>query len=528
MQWILIFEVLSCPFFVSAHPLYTSALATTPTANTSLPEGATDHGDPKLICTSASWFTVASFILANYVAHAATTHTFPGERLQHQLTAILTSMLYPGAGVVRGLTGIARGILALCGRTELQEAAAAGALCMVVRTEDWTPFPRWSERGLGYHSFDPHEPWSWNVDMTKWLRPARFIKGWQLVDTIESTGSSGTFEMYREIHGVRKGLPKGYAYATVPPDAVIDPIIPECTVHLAKSRNTSKIVVAIFQSAYASYVLYESRGDQIARYGFAAFSLTVTPYAIMSIMNLFAGLLSPMYPAVFLVQSEVSVELEERHGQWFGNMAVGSLRPLRDNDPTMFFLIPAFPPFERVQSRFSLFPSLPSSLFAFSLPLSLPIFSPRSSLSRFLLRFSLPTFLPPIILKYLLAGLNLIYRIFVQPFIWLVGANPVLLILSLLFAFCLPLLIVGILSHFAAAGSKPAELFWLQGWYLFGASLGIVHALPVVPIERLFRVPPSLRWYLLTLYKLACCPMAIGGIVIVAKQIRSYGVCTTL
>ncbi|KDR76181.1 hypothetical protein GALMADRAFT_225856 [Galerina marginata CBS 339.88] len=558
MQWMLIFEVLSFPFFVSAHPLNTSALAPTPTTNTWLPEGATNHGDPKLICTSASWFTVASFILANYVAHAATTHTFPGERLQHQLMAMLTSMMYPGAGVVRGLTGIARGILALRGRTELQVAAAAGALCMLIRTEDWTPFPQCSVRGVNNYSSNPddRDPRSWKVDMTQWLRPAQFIKGWTLIDTVELTGCSGAFEMYREIHGVRKGLPNGYAYASVPPDAVIDPTIPGCTVHLATSRNTSKILVAIFQSAYSSYILYESRGDQIKRFGFLAFSLTVTPYAIMSIMNLFAGLLSPMYPAVFLVQSEVSVELEERHGQWFGNMAVGSLRPLKDNDPTTFVmqdaepmdnavilrseatagdnpdvLIPAFPPFECVQSRFSLLPSLPSSLLTCSLSLPLPAFPPRSSLPTFSLPFPLSTFLPSIILKRLHAGLDTMnrhYRISFQPVIRRVVGNLVLLLMSVLFAIILPLLIVGILSHFATAGSKPTEWLWVEEWYLCGATLGIMYALPFYPLEGFFKNSPSRRWYLFIACKLPLCAIAIGGFVVVGKQIRSYGVCTTL
>ena len=48
--------------------------------------------------------------------------------------ATITSLLYPGAGV---------GILVFRSRfrrdTELQQAAVAGALCMVIRTEDWTP-----------------------------------------------------------------------------------------------------------------------------------------------------------------------------------------------------------------------------------------------------------------------------------------------------------------------------------------------------------------------------------------------------
>ena len=108
----------------------------------SLSEGTTSS-NLEVICTRTSWFTVAIFMLANYAAHATTIQFSPGEIFFSQAIATITSLLYPGAGVARGLNCIARGILVLCCRfrkdTELQQAAAAGALCMVVRTKDWTP-----------------------------------------------------------------------------------------------------------------------------------------------------------------------------------------------------------------------------------------------------------------------------------------------------------------------------------------------------------------------------------------------------
>lgn len=113
-------------------------------ANISLPAGSTNHGDPNVLCTPASWFTIASFILANYVAHSATTPIYPGERTFEQALAFATSFLFPAAGVARGLNTIARGIMVLATprkKSELQQAAAAGALCMVIRTSEWTPAP---------------------------------------------------------------------------------------------------------------------------------------------------------------------------------------------------------------------------------------------------------------------------------------------------------------------------------------------------------------------------------------------------
>jgi len=127
-----------------ARPLSTTEVPpTSSTANITLPAGSTNHGDPHLLCTPASWFTVASFILANFVAHSATTPFYPGERTVEKALAFATSFLFPAAGVARGLNTIARGIMVLAapGKSELQQAAAAGALCMVIRTSEWTPAP---------------------------------------------------------------------------------------------------------------------------------------------------------------------------------------------------------------------------------------------------------------------------------------------------------------------------------------------------------------------------------------------------
>jgi len=134
-------------FFASsalAHPLNTTEVpSTSSTANITLPAGSTNHGDPHLLCTPASWFTVASFILANFVAHSATTPIYPGEQTFEKALAFVTSFLFPAAGVGRGLNTIARGIMVLATpeKSELQQAAAAGALCMVIRTSEWTPAP---------------------------------------------------------------------------------------------------------------------------------------------------------------------------------------------------------------------------------------------------------------------------------------------------------------------------------------------------------------------------------------------------
>jgi hypothetical protein len=66
--------------------------------------------------------------------------------------------------------------------------------------------------------------------------------------------------------------------------------------------------VAIAQTFFGTTTLYRTKGDQIDRYGYAAFGLTVTPYAYISPINLFANLLCPEFPARYLVESRARRE----------------------------------------------------------------------------------------------------------------------------------------------------------------------------------------------------------------------------
>jgi len=114
---------------------------------------------------------------------------------------------------------------------------------------------------------------------------------------------------YRKIHGMCK-LPQGYSLTTLPSNAKIISDVSDRPgdIELCSSYNVPKAIVAIVQTIYASITLYTARGDQIQRYGYAAYGLTVLPYLIMSIMNLFAALLLPNYSTLYVVRS---LELDE-------------------------------------------------------------------------------------------------------------------------------------------------------------------------------------------------------------------------
>lgn len=102
-----------------------------------VPDGATNHGNPNLLCTPTTASDIIIFYLGNYVAHAATVVTLPGEKDKGVLVTIILSLLFPLSGIMRGLDAIA--YHARHGKNDLKKAARAGALCMVIRSNEWKP-----------------------------------------------------------------------------------------------------------------------------------------------------------------------------------------------------------------------------------------------------------------------------------------------------------------------------------------------------------------------------------------------------
>lgn len=97
-----------------------------------LPPGTTDHGSPGLICVPPQWTDFIVFFATNYFAHAATVVGRPGQSTAETVTGIIAALFAPGSGALRTLRYFIVRPVAIRG-DELQRAAAAGALCMVVR-----------------------------------------------------------------------------------------------------------------------------------------------------------------------------------------------------------------------------------------------------------------------------------------------------------------------------------------------------------------------------------------------------------
>lgn len=71
------------------------------------------------------------------------------------------------------------------------------------------------------------------------------------------------------------------------------------------------------EAIFAIKTLYDTRGDQITQFGYVAFGLTVAPYATMSLINLFGGLMTPQYPCLYMVESSIMDEARRRPDCYF-------------------------------------------------------------------------------------------------------------------------------------------------------------------------------------------------------------------
>ncbi|KAH7136981.1 putative pogo transposable element [Dactylonectria estremocensis] len=273
--------------------------------------GITHHGNCNLLCRPASWTDILVFYLVNYVAHAATVTTRPGQSMLTSLFTIAIALLLPGGGVRCGIQAIFN--LAKFADTDLQVAARAGALCAVVKIRDALPDPQpdshAEEGGRAMGGAEGVERQGMRVD-PQVLRPKEESR--KIVAT--------------KIHGLCR-LPEGYDLVVVPRTATFErddqaadlaspfhehvrrwltaPFRVEAVplTVLCCSYNIVKIFVSLAQLGFAIATLYRTRGDQIDLYGYAAFGLTVAPYAWMSFVNLAGNIMCPQYDTMFVVES---------------------------------------------------------------------------------------------------------------------------------------------------------------------------------------------------------------------------------
>ena len=341
----------------------------------------------------------------------------------------------------------------------------------------------------------------------------------------------------RRLEATGTGISQGSSMpAECVPTAPISPVI-------AASYSIPKAVIAIVQLSYAIVTLYQSRGDQIEHYGYAAFALTVVPYALMSLINLVGNLLTPDYQALYLVASDVMDEAIQRGAQFDG--VVGRLVQDCDDSPAAVEVLPRNKDENDggiifSYSTMSTSKTFQTSVVDYSSPplpafkrrkfvkehvqttaedLSASIFVPSCSKFRRLSQHSYPT------------NTN---RTQMTPqgafsFTSLEVVNDWRFVTCLVFAGII-LGIIGGVTHFQSGEASTSQSNWILHWYIFGAvysGFALGDSLQAKPWPEPDMGPPPKHdvWLMILPCALYGIP-AIGGFVTVIQMLFEWGTCT--
>ncbi|KAK0645413.1 hypothetical protein B0T16DRAFT_492574 [Cercophora newfieldiana] len=305
--------------------------------------GVSDHGKPNLVCFPPSLMDIAIFVFVNYLTHAASSRFPAGASTRRTLKVVIDSLCYPILGVGYALDAIAQWSVGLTREfpwlvlpsDDLDTAHRAGALITACREHDWVPNP--CDDGYDRVMVDkkdseaegdtpplytcrisnhPYYETGGREEAKRWLR-------------------FGQPNKHFNIFGGRD-LPQGYGWVFIPWGVQIEPPKtkappnppPPSRWALTRRRTDMKLlevplgadyslfqpIAAVVQAISAGITLYRTRGDQLERYGFTSFGLTVVPYLVMSIVNFFAHFAVPKYSALYVVQSDILDEATRRLG----------------------------------------------------------------------------------------------------------------------------------------------------------------------------------------------------------------------
>jgi hypothetical protein len=237
----------------------------------------------------ATWDDIFIFFSVNYVTHAVTVRSLPGDLPNEILLNSIIALFFPFSGAYRGLMAIHRA--AQFGKDQISKAARAGALCIVTRHEEkWRPQSGEIVRGCTIEN-----------SVGDRIKVRKGVASVEVQPLRKSFGEAILPEEEGNVFGYQ-AIPEGYQLRRIGRYVETEPY-PHFDI--PSSRNPAKVAASIIQLFFACATLYRSRGQQLEQYGYAAFSLTVIPYAIMSLINLFGSLITPDYTHLYIVESAV-------------------------------------------------------------------------------------------------------------------------------------------------------------------------------------------------------------------------------
>jgi hypothetical protein len=535
-----------------------------------VPAGSSNHGLANYICTPTQWYDFIIFFGANFFAHAATIRTIPGEKSSDIALTVTLALLFPFSGISRGVEAIARhASWPPC--DELTRAARSGALCTVVRGREWKLRDGMTLEGLQVPSDESSKvafnyviPWSHQHGLTVqdfWHKAYNY--------------STVTLGQSRTITG-EPGLlwsQKTYRLAILPSNTLVKPRStrtlaqdnPQCKV--SSSYNVPQVIISVVQLIFALVTLYRTRGDQLNKYGYSAFGLTVLPYFIMSLFNLVGNIVTPTYSNLYLVHSR---ELEE-FGRFYKTDPPGEKTIVLDgtlgcltqerhtkinftSDPLQWL---RHAPSRRLPNQYTVKLATPSSHEA--LPpaivsqaireIGCPIHSNAPGRQNWILTpviadddglhsdnyLILPS--DPLVhtLPTIYIPSHLPFELTPEPERWSHGSVRYWLSLSVVILSALPYSIIGILTGFRAGQSTLTQRFFTMYWLAAGILVGAILPFSKVNVSSFRQIlydmfPPVFRseylkigWLFVILLTSSA---AIGGFVVVGQMLKEYGTCT--
>ncbi|KAF5870861.1 putative pogo transposable protein [Botrytis fragariae] len=309
-----------------------------------VPNSTTQHGNDHILCLPIAknyWPSVAAVIIffaTNYLAHAATVKSSPGDDTLLQGCNALLALFFPMSGLLRALNAIVR--LPIRARNELEKACKAGALCMVVRAPHWRPKPGQKfyvgvvleddrdvedtdpEGQFGHHSSQPIK-----ANMITYLPSYAREQSSTWVHFDSVWARSRVDLRLSRVHGTYD-LPEGYEFAIVPRNTFLISQVasdthgdPRLSSEISVSYSALKAVASLIQVVAAFTTLLSNRPDLISRWGYASYHLTVIPYLAMTLVNLISNVVSPDYSCLYMIRSETMVEAEKLGGRFEGEIA---------------------------------------------------------------------------------------------------------------------------------------------------------------------------------------------------------------
>ena len=91
----------------------------------------------------------------------------------------------------------------------------------------------------------------------------------------------------------------------------------ESSCGISSTHSIPKQVVALAQLFSAIPVIWKAKESE---YGYAAYQLTLIPYALMSLLNIVNSIFTPTYPMLYMIESETMEEARSKGGKFEGTI----------------------------------------------------------------------------------------------------------------------------------------------------------------------------------------------------------------